>query len=71
MVIENLNKNTENGQKLVNILINAITTRENNCNCGNSLEYAIMTDSNLINRETYMRLEPIIQKYIKEPEEKI
>jgi len=70
MVIANLNKNTENAQKLVNILISRINSRNSDCKCSNSLKYSIMTDSNLISKKTYKRLKPIIQKYIDEPEEK-
>ena len=69
MVIEYLNKNTENAQKLVNILACLIKPDREICSCNSSLKYAIMTDHKFITNKTYNRLKPVIGKYVKEPEE--
>ncbi len=71
MVIENLNKNTSNAQKIVNLLATSLTSDNADCKCETSLEYAIMTDPKSITYNTFKRLKPIICKYIKEPGDKI
>ncbi len=68
MVIEYLNKNTKNAQKLVNLLANRLDSNTEECSCDRSLEYAIMTNHKYISTETYKRMKLIIEKYVKEPE---
>ncbi len=67
MVIEYLNKNTENAQKLVNLLVSNIDHEKDDCKCHSSLQYAIMTNPDIIPPETYHKLKPIIKKYIEKP----
>lgn len=64
MVIQYLNKNTENAGKLVQRIVGNIDSVKPDCRCGSSLESALITDRGSIPDESYKRLELLISKYI-------
>ncbi|MCX6581577.1 MAG: S-methyl-5'-thioadenosine phosphorylase [Candidatus Aminicenantes bacterium] len=64
MVIQYLNKNTENAANLVQAIVGNIDKVKPDCRCGSSLQNAIITDRASVPEAAYKRLEPIIGKYI-------
>ncbi|MDD5730011.1 MAG: S-methyl-5'-thioadenosine phosphorylase, partial [Candidatus Omnitrophica bacterium] len=64
MVISNLQKNTENAKKILSAVVRNIPD-ERQCGCGNSLQFAIVTDKKLIPAKVKKDLKVIIGKYIK------
>jgi 5'-methylthioadenosine phosphorylase len=62
-IIGNLNKNTENAQRVIREAVGALN-EERKCKCGSALAHAILTDRKLIPAATKKRLAPIIGKYI-------
>jgi 5'-methylthioadenosine phosphorylase len=64
MIIDNLNKNTTNAVLLLKSIIKQIDKTSNNCNCQESLRYAIITQPGMIPPKTYNRLKIIVEKYI-------
>jgi 5'-methylthioadenosine phosphorylase len=64
MVIQYLNKNTENAGKLVQRIVGNIDSVKSDCRCGSSLESALITDRNSIPDDAYKKLELLIAKYI-------
>jgi len=64
MVIQYLNKNTENAANLVQAIVGNIDKVKLDCQCGSSLQNAIITDRASVPEAAYKRLEPIIGKYI-------
>jgi len=62
-VIENLNRNTSNVQR---VLREAVAQLPENraCKCGAALAHAVLTDRKMISAATKKRLAPIIGKYI-------
>jgi 5'-methylthioadenosine phosphorylase len=65
MVIQYLNKNTENAGNLVQAIIGGIDNVKLDCRCGSSLKDAIITNLASLPGAVYKRLEPVIGKYIK------
>ncbi len=65
MVIQFLTKNVESAGQLIGRIADNIDNVELDCQCGSSLEYAIMTRHDLIPEETYKKLELIVGKYVK------
>lgn len=65
MVIQYLNKNTENAANLVQAIVGNIDKVKLDCRCGSSLQNAIITNHASIPEAAYKKLEPIIGKYIK------
>jgi 5'-methylthioadenosine phosphorylase len=63
MVFENLGKNAENAKKIIENSILKIP-KKRHCNCGKSLEYAIITRKNIIPDEVKEKLHPIIGNYM-------
>ena len=62
-IIANLNKNTENVQKVLRETLRALdSSRE--CKCGSALAHAILTDRKMIPAAAKRRLAPLISKYI-------
>jgi len=62
-IINNLNKNTENVQKVLRGTLRALgDARE--CKCGSALAHAILTDRKMIPAAAKRRLAPLISKYI-------
>jgi len=65
MIIDNLNKNTENAKKVIREAIPEIITMERNCPCSYALKNAIITQENVIPHKVRQDLNIIIGKYIK------
>jgi len=63
MVIQTLNKNTHAAQEAIRNLTRSLKA-ERNCECGNALASALITNPNVIPAETKENLRPLIQKYI-------
>ena len=62
-VIEYLNKNVRNAQKIMLETVRRLTGKERNCKCGQALRHAIMTNQNLWPEATTNKLDAIIKKY--------
>jgi 5'-methylthioadenosine phosphorylase len=62
-IINNLNKNAVNVQKVLRETLRALGS-DRDCKCGSALAHAILTDRKLIPAATKRRLGPIIAKYI-------
>jgi len=65
MILDILNKNVANANKLVTEIIGSIDGAAFDCDCANALQYSIVTHHDSIPEATYKKLEPIIAKYIK------
>jgi 5'-methylthioadenosine phosphorylase len=61
-IIQNLNANAANAQKLVAEAVAAMPAGRA-CKCGSSLKHAILTARDRVPAETRARLEPIVGKY--------
>jgi 5'-methylthioadenosine phosphorylase len=64
MVIDYLNRNAENAQKLVRSAVARLASTERRCKCGHSLRHAIITAPGSITAEAKERLRAIIGKYV-------
>jgi 5'-methylthioadenosine phosphorylase len=64
MVIQTLNKNTEVAQESIRILARSLSA-ERNCECGNALSTALITNPNAIPAEMLDKLKPLVGKYFK------
>ena len=64
MIIEYLNHNAENAQKLIAAAVAQLATAERACKCGHSLRHAIITAPDKITPEAKQRLQAIIGKYV-------
>jgi 5'-methylthioadenosine phosphorylase len=64
MVIEYLNRNAENAQKLIAGAVARLADAERSCKCGHSLRHAMITAPDMIAPEARVRLKAIIGKYI-------
>jgi 5'-methylthioadenosine phosphorylase len=64
MVIEYLNRNAENAQKLIEGAVARLAEAERACKCGRSLRHAIITPLDKIPPEAKERLNAIIGKYV-------
>ncbi|HET9528721.1 MAG TPA: S-methyl-5'-thioadenosine phosphorylase [Blastocatellia bacterium] len=64
MVIDYLNRNAENAQKLVRGAVARLASAERQCKCGHSLRHAIITSPDKITAEAKDRLKAIISKYV-------
>ncbi len=62
-VIENLNKNVRNAQKIMLEAVRRLAGEERKCKCGQALRHAIMTPQNLWPEATTNKLDAIIKKY--------
>jgi 5'-methylthioadenosine phosphorylase len=62
-IIANLNKNTENVQKVLRETLRALGDACE-CKCGSALAHAILTDRKMIPAAAKRRLTPLISKYI-------
>jgi 5'-methylthioadenosine phosphorylase len=62
-VIANLKKNVKNAQIILRHAVKNIG-KERNCQCANSLQFAIITQPDLIPQDIKKKLSPIIGKYI-------
>ena len=64
MIIDYLNHNAENAQKLIAAAVARLATQERACKCGHSLRHAIITAPEKITPEAKQRLQAIIGKYV-------
>jgi len=62
-IIQNLNLNTENAQKVLRDAVGSVSA-ERNCKCGSALSHALVTDPKLVPAATKKRLAAIIGKYL-------
>jgi 5'-methylthioadenosine phosphorylase len=62
-VIDNLNHNAENVQKVIREAVRSLPA-ERDCKCGSALAHALLTDPKLVPAATKKRLAPIIGKYM-------
>lgn len=62
-IIENLNKNAENAQRILRAAVRAMPA-ERSCKCGSALKYAVVTDPKVIPAPVKKRLKLIIGNYI-------
>jgi len=64
MIIEFLNHNAENAQKLIASSVARLANKPRSCKCGAALRHAIITSPDRITPEAKQRLEAIIGKYV-------
>ena len=64
MIIDYLNRNSANAQKLIAGVVRELGAESRSCKCGQSLEHAIITAPDKINSRARERLSAIIGKYI-------
>jgi len=64
MIIEYLNRNAENAQKLIASAVAQLANKQRACKCGDSLRHAIITSPEKITPETKQRLKAIIGRYV-------
>lgn len=64
MIIEYLNRNAENAQKLIASAVAQLANKRRTCKCGDSLRHAIITSPERITPEAKDRLKAIIGKYV-------
>ena len=63
MVIEYLNKNAENAQRLIREAVRQLADKERTCKCGSALKNSILTQPGAVSDEAKKRLSAIIGKY--------
>ena len=64
MIIEYLNRNAENAQRLIASTIGLIAGTDTRCKCRSALQHAIITSPDKITPEAKERLKAIIGKYV-------
>lgn len=64
MIIDYLNHNAENAQKLIAAAVTRLAAAERGCKCGHSLRHAIITAPDKITPEAKQRLQAIVGKYV-------
>ena len=64
MVIDYLNRNSANAQKLIAGAVARLASTERNCKCGRALQHAIITARDKISDEARTRLKAIIGNYV-------
>jgi 5'-methylthioadenosine phosphorylase len=64
MIIEYLNRNAQNAQRLIAGAVAQLASKERTCKCGDSLRHAIITAPDRITPEAKQRLRAIIGKYV-------
>ena len=65
MIINNLNKNSENAKKILHSVISSADCQEECVSCFGALKYAIITDKKVIPEKIKKDLDIIIGKYVK------
>jgi len=66
MIIEYLNKNSANAQRIIREAVRRLSTAPRECKCGSALRHAILTEAGAIPAETRETLAAIIGKYVGE-----
>ena len=64
MVMEYLNRNVENAQKIIRAAV-ALLSGERTCKCGSALAHAILTDPKKVPARTKKKLALLVGKYLK------
>ena len=64
MIVEYLNRNAANAQRLIAATVERLAGRERACKCGQALRHAIITSPDKIAPEVRERLKAILGKYI-------
>lgn len=64
MIIEFLNRNAENAQKLITGAVAQLAGKQRKCKCGDSLRHAIITSPERITPDAKERLKAIIGRYV-------
>jgi 5'-methylthioadenosine phosphorylase len=64
LIIENLNRNSENARRIIREVVKRLGDVERTCGCGQALRYAIITQPEEISDAAKQRLSEIIGKYI-------
>jgi 5'-methylthioadenosine phosphorylase len=65
MIIDYLNRNSANAQKLIAGVVRNLASDDRRCKCARSLQHAIITAADRISPEARQRLGALIGKYIK------
>jgi 5'-methylthioadenosine phosphorylase len=65
LVIEYLNRNAENAQKLIEGTVARLAGVERACKCGHSLRHALITSAESVTPEAKERLKAIVGKYMR------
>jgi 5'-methylthioadenosine phosphorylase len=63
MIVSNLQQNSRNAQTLILKTVEELDDARN-CNCGSALQYALITDKNVIPEKARQKLDLIVGKYI-------
>jgi len=66
MVIEYLNKNSANAQRLIREAVRQLASQPRTCQCGSALKHAILTHPEAVTAEAKQRLAAIVGKYVSE-----
>jgi 5'-methylthioadenosine phosphorylase len=64
VVIRVLQQNTALAQRAIRLLVHRLTLAERACDCQNAMATAIISQRDLISKETRERLAPIVEKYL-------
>ena len=64
LVLENLNRNSENARRLIRESVRRLAGAERTCGCGQALRYAIITQPEEVSDAAKQRLSEIIGKYV-------
>jgi 5'-methylthioadenosine phosphorylase len=64
LVLENLNRNSENARRLIREAVRLLAGAERTCGCGQALRYAIITQPEEVSDAARQRLSEIIGKYV-------
>jgi len=64
MILDYLNRNVENAQRLIAAAVTRLARSPRDCKCRHSLRHAILTSSDKISPEVKQRLSAIIGKYV-------
>jgi 5'-methylthioadenosine phosphorylase len=67
-VIEYLNRNVENAQKIIRAAVRELP-RERTCKCGSALAHAILTNRSKISAPVRKKLDLLVGKYLKDSDE--
>lgn len=63
-VLENMKYNTESCKKLLKNVIRKLDVTKRDCQCKDTLKYAILTNKKYVNKKTYQKLKLLVGKYI-------
>ena len=64
LIVDNLEKNAENANRLISLIVEMIESDESGCTCHSALQNAFITDPDQISNKNKEKLAPVIGKYI-------